>query len=127
MASYLITGCGRGLGLTLVKQLASRPSSEVGTIFATSRSTSTALTELIEKNPGRIVNVPLEAKSEDSIKNAVKVVGEKLGEKGLDVLINNAAISNFTPQGIATMYDSYLNLIWTLSDRLLLGRTLMSI
>lgn len=119
MASYLITGCGRGLGLTLVKQLASRPSSEVGTIFATARSDSAALMELAGKNSGRIVIVQLEAKSEDSIKDAVNVVGEKLGDKGLDVLINNAAISNFTPQGIATMYESHLNEAWPLSNRLL--------
>lgn len=110
MASYLITGCGRGLGLTLVKQLVSRPSSEIGTIFATARSDSSALTEVASKNPGRVVIVPLEAKSEDSIKNAVKAVGEKLGSKGLDVLINNAAIANHTPNGIATMYASLPNL-----------------
>ncbi|CAG8948836.1 hypothetical protein HYFRA_00001959 [Hymenoscyphus fraxineus] len=105
MASYLITGTSRGLGLTLVKQLVSRPSSEVSIIFATARSESKALTELAESNAGRISIVQLEAKSESSIKDAVKVVEEKLGGKGLDVLINNAAIGNHTPAGIATMDD----------------------
>ncbi|KAH8589809.1 hypothetical protein B0O99DRAFT_664421 [Bisporella sp. PMI_857] len=87
MASYLITGVGRGLGLELVRVLCNKPASEVSTIFATIRSSPPpALQELISQSGGRVV-----------------VVRESLGGRGLDVLINNAAINETSPGGVATM------------------------
>jgi NADP-dependent 3-hydroxy acid dehydrogenase YdfG len=38
-----------------------------------------------------------------SIDNAVSIVDEKLDGKGLDVVVNNAGIQLFTPNGIQNM------------------------
>jgi NAD(P)-dependent dehydrogenase (short-subunit alcohol dehydrogenase family) len=103
MASYLITGAARGIGFALVKTLASMPKSDVATIFATSRSQSATLKELAGNNPDRVVFVELEVTNEASIQNAVKLVGEKLNGKGLDVLINNAGIMGTAPGGAPAM------------------------
>jgi NAD(P)-dependent dehydrogenase (short-subunit alcohol dehydrogenase family) len=106
MASYLITGCSRGLGLALVNTLVSFPTSDVSTIFATSRGESTALAELVSKHPDRIVTVSLDVLSEESIKAAVHLVEQKLNGKGLDVLINNAGMMGKSPGGVMAMYAS---------------------
>ena len=91
MASYLITGSSRGIGLEVTKLLSSSPS--VGTVFATARSLSSALQDVINSSSGRVHFVPLEVTKDDSIAAAVKEVTQKLGDgKGLDVLINNAGI-----------------------------------
>ncbi|KAH8422463.1 uncharacterized protein LDX57_000218 [Aspergillus melleus] len=72
MATYLVTGSSRGLGFNIVNHLASRPASEVGTIFATSRQTiSTQLQELIEREKGRVAFVKLDAASQASVRDAL--------------------------------------------------------
>ncbi|KFY93043.1 hypothetical protein V500_03939, partial [Pseudogymnoascus sp. VKM F-4518 (FW-2643)] len=90
MASYLITGSSRGIGLEVTKLLTS--SSDVGIVFATARSLSQALQDVIASSGGRVYFVSLEVTKEDSIAAAVREVTEKLAGKGLDVLINNAGI-----------------------------------
>ena len=97
MASYLITGCSRGLGLELVKQLISTSSSSVGTIFATARSPSpsAALQDSISSSDGRVHFVQLDVTDDGSIATATKHVTQQLGDHGLDVLINNAGIQAF--------------------------------
>ncbi len=104
MASYLITGCSRGLGLALIAHLLTFPISEVGAILATSRNESPALKSLVSSSEGRVVFIQLDTTDEASIKNGVVEAGKILGEKGLDVLINNAGIQRFAPDGIASMY-----------------------
>ncbi|KUJ08171.1 short chain oxidoreductase [Mollisia scopiformis] len=101
MTSYLITGCSRGIGLELATQLAS--SSDVSTIFATARKESPALKDLIQKSNGRVVLIHLEATDSSSIKQAAVDVKKALGGNGLDVLINNAGIQDYTPKGPSTM------------------------
>jgi NAD(P)-dependent dehydrogenase (short-subunit alcohol dehydrogenase family) len=103
MASYLITGCSRGLGLAIASHMLSFPTSQVGTIIATSRSESSALKDLVLKSEGRVKHIQLDATNEASIKKAATQAEQALGEKGLDVLINNAGILKFTPEGIASM------------------------
>lgn len=104
MASYLVTGAGRGLGLELVAQLHALPSSQVSTIFATTRSSpSAALQGLIDKSSGRIVHVPLVINDKSSINRAVDLVSQQLGSTGLDVVVNNAGIQPYTPDGIENM------------------------
>jgi NAD(P)-dependent dehydrogenase (short-subunit alcohol dehydrogenase family) len=104
MASYLVTGSGRGLGLELVTQLLALPSSQVSTVFATTRSPPTAaLQKLIDKSNGRLFHIPLVVTDKSSIDNAVTLVDEKLNGKGLDVVVNNAGIQVFTPDGIQNM------------------------
>ena len=62
MANVLITGANRGLGLELVRYLASLPSSRIGKIFATTRGPTpcdpgSELGRLVGSSGGRVVNV----------------------------------------------------------------------
>lgn len=104
MASYLVTGSTRGIGLALVSHLASLPKSEVGTIFATGRrSNSPELTELVDKNPARVIFTKLDTTDQSSVEGAARAVEEKLHGKGLDVLINNAGIMGKAGRGLEEM------------------------
>lgn len=105
MASILITGTSRGLGLALVNELVSLPTSQIGTIFATARSNALALDEIVEKSSGRVVFVKLDVTDQDSIKKAAGEVEKVLGpEKPLDVLVNNAGYCHWSFSGIRSMY-----------------------
>ncbi|KAL3480889.1 hypothetical protein BJX99DRAFT_254216 [Aspergillus californicus] len=89
MPSYLITGCSRGLGLELTRQLIS--TNEDATIFASARSSDgPGLRKLLETYPERIIYVHLDVTDRKSIEEAVEFITAKLDGKGLDVLINNA-------------------------------------
>ncbi|KAJ4982590.1 short chain oxidoreductase [Stagonosporopsis vannaccii] len=105
MASYLITGSSRGIGLGYVKVLARKDESEVSKIFAAARSENAALKALISQSAGRIEFVALEVTSEESAQEAAKHVEQSLGGKGLDVLINNAGVPSHTEGGIENMTD----------------------
>ena len=89
MASYLITGASRGLGLEMARQLVSLPVSQVSKVFATTRADAPGLNELAQQSSGRVVVVKLDASKEATIKDAAKEVEASLAGKGLDVLINN--------------------------------------
>lgn len=102
MASFLITGASRGFGLALVRLLSSLPSSEVGKVFACPRGTSPELEELA-KDSDRVVIVKLDVTNQESIAKAVIEVEKKLEGKGLDVLINNAGICQYAPDGVKSM------------------------
>ncbi|KIX03016.1 uncharacterized protein Z518_06566 [Rhinocladiella mackenziei CBS 650.93] len=104
MASYLVTGAGRGLGLELVNQLRQLPKPQVSVILAATRSEpSGALQKLIDSSGGRVVHVLMAVSDKASINAAVPEIEKKLGGKGLDVLINNAGVMPSAPGGIATM------------------------
>ena len=71
MATYLVTGSSRGLGLNLVARLLAHPSATVGTIFATARSdASIELKELVDGSAGRVQFVKLDVTDKVSIKEA---------------------------------------------------------
>lgn len=97
MASFLITGASRGLGLAFVKELASRKSSDVSNIFAGARSNVPALQELSKTDP-RVQFVKLDVTNPESVKEAAAQVEKKLEGRGLDVLINNAAVCHYDMQ-----------------------------
>ena len=102
MATFLITGCSRGLGLELVRQLATSSINEVKTIIATARSdTSATLKELIENSNGRIHLVKLDVIDQASIKEAVTRVTSFIDH--IDILINNAGSINWMSEGIDKM------------------------
>jgi NAD(P)-dependent dehydrogenase (short-subunit alcohol dehydrogenase family) len=103
MATYLITGASRGLGLEFTRQLSSRPISEVSKVFATARGDAPSLKELSKNSSGRVVVIKLDSTDEATIKAAAAEVEARLDGKGLDVLINNAGISQFSPKGVAQM------------------------
>ena len=104
MSSYLITGAARGLGLEISTLLASKPSSEVSLVIATARRESPALRTLAQESHGRVVIISAELTDENMIQEAADKVRCIVGDKGLDVLINNAGIMNRTPGGIERMY-----------------------
>lgn len=92
MASVLITGSSRGLGLELVKQMLTLPSTTIGTIYTTSRTASPpeALSRLITSSTNRVKHVQLDVTDPASINAAATHVSQLSPGKGLDILINNA-------------------------------------
>lgn len=103
MASFLITGASRGLGLAFTKELVSRPASEVGKIVAAARKPSADLESVAKDSSGRVSIVILDVADEASVKKAVAEVETALGGKGLDVLINNAGIAQYAMEGTKSM------------------------
>jgi len=105
MASYLITGSSRGLGLALITRLTTFPQTEVGTIFATARQdNSSQLKEIAGASSGRVQLVKLDVTDVSSVKQAVGVIERQLQGKGLDYLINNAGVMDRSPEGMEGMY-----------------------
>ncbi|OJD29425.1 short chain oxidoreductase [Diplodia corticola] len=105
MASYFVTGSSRGLGLAIAGLLASKPVADVGKVFASARSETTSLKELVAKSSGRVEFVQLDITSQESATEAASHVTQSLDGKGLDVLINNAGVMNYTADGITAMSD----------------------
>ncbi|USW51637.1 Putative short-chain dehydrogenase/reductase SDR, NAD(P)-binding domain superfamily [Septoria linicola] len=110
MASYLITGTSRGIGLETVRQLLERPVEEVSKIVAVTRNNSSeALNALVSKSQGRIVNVIIsdvtdEDKVQASIDSQSKTPSDPMASMyELVVLINNAGIGDWTPGGVAAL------------------------
>jgi len=85
MKTILITGSSRGIGLELVHQYAERDDR----VFATYRTPSTALKALESM---RVTLLPLDVGDPSSIDAAYHAV--RAETDSLDVLINNAAITN---------------------------------
>ena len=108
MASFLVTGASRGLGLALVSRLVTMPLAEVGTIIATARSdNSPRLDEIAKTSSGRVEIVKLDVSDQRSAQEAAREVERQLqgkGLKGLDYLINNAGTMDYNPKGLEGMY-----------------------
>ncbi|EPE34734.1 NAD(P)-binding Rossmann-fold containing protein [Glarea lozoyensis ATCC 20868] len=103
MATYIITGCSHGLGLALTAELAKTPANIV---FATSRGNPTpALNEVMTTSQGRVKHVKLDITSPPSLEEAESKIAAILDGKGVDVLINNAAVINWMTDGIHAMDD----------------------
>lgn len=104
MATYLITGASRGIGLELTKQLLELPTSEVSKVFAVARNVeSDAIKQLEQKYPDRLHPVSASVDNTASVQKAVEVVKHKLNGQSLDVLVNNAGISGETKGSIKDM------------------------
>ncbi|XP_068115565.1 uncharacterized protein [Hyperolius riggenbachi] len=91
----LITGCNRGIGLELVRQLLEQtiPPKQ---IFATCRNPDSPqnqkLNDLAARAPSVLV-IKLDTTDAKSIQEAAKTVENHLNGAGLNVLINNAGIT----------------------------------
>jgi len=107
MASYLITGAGRGLGLELATQLSKQSQDQVSIVFAATRSKdpSDGLKKLIDASGGRVAHILLPVTDPTGIAAAVPKLASQLGNNGLDVLINNAGVLPYTPGGTSAMKD----------------------
>lgn len=104
MATWLITGSSRGIGLELIKQLLDLPISQISTIFAVNRGPSEALNDLISQFAGRVVSIVIpDITKEESVAKGVAEVEKQFNGKGLNVLVNNAGIMPRSPGGAHTM------------------------
>ena len=95
MASYLVTGTSRGLGLAMVTHLAT--SSDIEVVFAGARSQTPQLEKIVAQSAGKIVYIEMDTIDQNSVDQAVVTVQEHLGDRGLDYLVNNAGIGGFAP------------------------------
>lgn len=113
MATYLITGASRGIGLELTKQLLELPVSQVSKVFAVARNAeSDAIKQLEQKYSDRLYPVSASVDNTASVQKAVEVVKGKLNGQSLDVLVNNAGISGLTNGSIKDMeLDQLTNIL----------------
>ena len=95
---YFITGANRGLGLGLVKAYSSKQNT---TVFATIRNpdAATELIDLAKRNPNVHI-LKLAVDSESDARAAAAEVERLSG--GIDVVIANAGILNYTGSGLQT-------------------------
>lgn len=76
------------------------PESQVGKLFAPSRSLSIPLQDLVNKYSGRLIHTTALVDDTGSVQSAAAEVKAKLDAKGLDVLVNNAGIGDFNRNGM---------------------------
>jgi NAD(P)-dependent dehydrogenase (short-subunit alcohol dehydrogenase family) len=85
--SVLITGAATGIGMALAQRL----DREGWKVFAgINRSTPEAL---IENSSDRLVVMPIDVTDRDQIRGALAIVEQALEQRGLDLLIHNAAMT----------------------------------
>ncbi|CDO74376.1 hypothetical protein BN946_scf184956.g5 [Trametes cinnabarina] len=89
---WLVTGANRGIGLELTKQLLRNPSNIV---LAACRNPdqAAALNEVAQAANGRVHVLCLDVTDRSSIRDAFSEATRILGDKGIDYLLNNAAIN----------------------------------
>ncbi|GBN85755.1 hypothetical protein AVEN_26391-1 [Araneus ventricosus] len=93
--SVMVTGANRGIGLEFVKQLVKLPKPP-RIVFATYRNESSVqdLKDIQEKcKETQIILIQIDISKMSDIESAKNIVDEKVGEKGLNLLINNAGVS----------------------------------
>ena len=83
MASYMITGTSRGVGLELVKQLLDLPETQVSMIFAVTRSQpSVALQALIDQPGSRVESIIIDDITDETrVKTAMAEVEHSLKDE----------------------------------------------
>lgn len=103
MTTILITGANRGIGLELVRQYLDRPDIR---ILATCRQPeqAAALQTLAQKQPDRVIIVPLDVSDPASVQTAAQLVAAQTD--ALDVLINNAGINRPGSEQTLTTMDA---------------------
>ena len=91
-ANIFLTGCSRGLGLEMVHQLVSSHSPAL--IFASCRAPQSAqeLTQLAAEHD-HLHLLPLDVNNCESFSELSQTLGQMTGERGLNILINNAGVS----------------------------------
>ncbi|KAI0687505.1 NAD-P-binding protein [Earliella scabrosa] len=101
--TWLITGTSRGIGLALTARLLQDPSNIV---VAACRNPDKAATlnELKRTAKGKLYVVKIDVTDEASIRNSYDEVASIVGDKGIDILYNNAGIllANDKPFSMST-------------------------
>ncbi|TKR62977.1 hypothetical protein L596_026869 [Steinernema carpocapsae] len=94
-ANILITGSNRGIGFGLVKR--ALRCKDVRHVFATCRNPKAAdELQLLHQSDQRVQVIQLDGTNDRSIKASVNEVSKIVGNQGLNLLINNAGISEGT-------------------------------
>lgn len=107
MRTAFVTGADRGLGLSLVRQLAER---EAWHIFAGSYLNDwDELPKLQALYPDRITVIPLDIGSANSVNTAMQWLKESCSQ--LDLLINNAGVSSQLKDSNILMKQDYNDLL----------------
>ncbi|CAO4374300.1 unnamed protein product [Caenorhabditis nigoni] len=89
--TVFITGANRGIGLGIVKELLKVPGIE--TIIAGARNVEAAKElQSLSQSDSRIHLIPVDVSCDKSLENAVKQVEGLVGDRGLNLLINNAGM-----------------------------------
>lgn len=111
MATFVITGTAKGIGLELTRQLSLLPESEVKRIFAITRSEpSEALQSVIKTGNGRVTNILASVTDIESIRRAANEIESYVGINGVDCLVNNAGVAGVTccGGGVADMQTDHM-------------------
>ncbi|KAI0075543.1 NAD(P)-binding protein [Panus rudis PR-1116 ss-1] len=111
--TWFITGCSRGLGLELARQLATSKS-PFNFVVATCRNpdTATKLKAITPTEGNSLHIIPLDVSNEKQIWQAAKEAEQVLDGRALDYLVNNAGIYeaddifNFSPEGWMKTFTS---------------------
>lgn len=80
MATYLITGAGRGIGLELARQLAARGDAVIGTVRDPARASE------LRATGARVETLAVDDPA------SIRALGARLAGTAIDVLVNNAGI-----------------------------------
>jgi NAD(P)-dependent dehydrogenase (short-subunit alcohol dehydrogenase family) len=95
--SVFMTGAATGIGLGIATKL-----NRLGwTVFAGVDKTSP--TELIRGASDRLTVIPVNVADDAQVKQAAETVGQAVGDRGLRLLINNAAVADAAPGPIETI------------------------
>ncbi|RPD60394.1 C-factor [Lentinus tigrinus ALCF2SS1-7] len=110
--TWLITGCSRGIGLDLTKRLLE---SSENFIIAAVRNPekATALQALTLSGKGTLIVIKLDVDNADAIIRSVEEVKAILGDRGLDYLINNAAVNQEIDKPFTMKIDGWTNVFRT--------------
>ena len=91
MKVSMVTGANRGIGLELVRRLASLSSPDQNdVVIACSRSMSKELEELVQLPC--VHHVTMDITSQESVDGAHEKISALLGDQGINLLVNNAAV-----------------------------------
>lgn len=116
MLNILITGTSRGLGLELVKQLASNSDTNGGLIVATARNCSSDLQEVISLAKGSVIFAALDVTDKETIAQSAEKVSLTLAGRSLDILINCAGVHGETHGKLALMYETFFRSVFLFGD-----------
>ncbi len=108
-STWLITGCSTGFG----RLLAERAFSLGANVVATARSVQ-SLHDIGAADPARVLQVPLDVTSDESVGTAVAAATDRFG--AVDVLVNNAGYGYF-----ATQEDGEIDEVRRMFDTNVLG------